>query len=175
MTVPRSSAPCGPAPSRPLARPFSSPPQRSGRELAESQEWPLRSYLELPAVPACVPVARAHAKRVLREWRMDALADTVELIVSEMTTNAVRASAVIAPQAGEGGSVPPVRLWLTRDWDDVLIEVWDGNHRRPAGQAPEPDAESGRGLLLIEALSARWGCRPQDGQAGKIVWAVCSQ
>jgi len=161
MTVPRSCALYGPAP--------------SGRELAELREWPLRSYLELPALPASVRIARSHAKNVLREWHMEALADTVELIVSEMTTNAVRASAVIAGERGETAQAPQVRLWLTRGWDDVLIEVWDGDRGRPASQDPEPDAESGRGLLLIEALSAHWGCWPQGGQGGKIIWAVCSQ
>jgi anti-sigma regulatory factor (Ser/Thr protein kinase) len=139
------------------------------------REWPLRSYLELPALPASVRIARSHAKNVLREWHMEALADTVELIVSEMTTNAVRASAVGPGQRGETARVPLVRLWLTRNWDDVLIEVWDGDHRRPACQDPEPDAESGRGLQLIEALAAQWGCWPQAGPGGKIIWAVCSQ
>ena len=57
------------------------------------QEWPLRSYLELPALPASVRSARLHARNILHEWHMAALADTVELLVSEIITNAVRASA----------------------------------------------------------------------------------
>jgi hypothetical protein len=38
-----------------------------------------------------------------------------------------------------------------------------------------PDAETGRGLLLIEALSTQWGFYVPDGGDGKIVWALCAQ
>jgi anti-sigma regulatory factor (Ser/Thr protein kinase) len=172
MTAPRSDALYGPACPRPIARPFSGPPRRLGRKLADLQDSPLRSYLELPAVPASVRTARSHATSVLREWHVGAIADTVKLIVSEMTTNAVRASAVAQP--AETAQPPRMRLWLTRDRHDILIQVWDGDQRRPACQDPEPDAESGRGLLLIEALSAQWGCWSRDGQDGKIIWAICS-
>ncbi len=173
MTVPRSGALYGPSCSRQIVRPFSGPPRRLGRKLADLQDSPLRSYLELPAVPASVRTARSHARGVLREWHVEALADTAELIISEMTTNAVRASAAVAGQPDETAQAQ-MRLWLTWDWQDLLIQVWDGDQRRPACQDPEPDAESGRGLLLIEALSAHWGCWSQDGQDGKVIWAICS-
>ena len=58
------------------------------------QEWPLRSHVELRALPASVRSARLHARNILHEWRMGGLADTAELLVSEMITNAVRASAL---------------------------------------------------------------------------------
>jgi hypothetical protein len=167
-----------PAHPRQSARLFAGPPRRPDRELADMQEWPLRSYLELQAVPASVRVARLHAKSVLCEWRMGALADTAELIVSEITTNAVRASAAIAGRRDETGQAPPapqMRLWLTSDRHNVLIQVWDDDPRLPACQDPAPDAEAGRGLLIIEAVSAQWGCCTRDGQGGKIIWAVCAR
>ena len=67
------------------------------------QEWPLRSYLELRAVPASVRTARLHARAMLREWCLAALADTAELLVSEIATNAVlRIGPVSRRQRGTG-------------------------------------------------------------------------
>jgi Histidine kinase-like ATPase domain len=142
------------------------------------QEWPLRSYLELRAVPTSARSARQHARNVLREWQLDDLADTVELLVSEIVTNAVRASAQMARQQQESGQpphVPWLRFWLISDRHNVLIQVWDDDHRHPVTRHAGHDAEAGRGLLLIEALSARWGCFAPDDQEGKIVWAVCAR
>jgi len=156
------------------ARPFT-PPQRLDQTLAGMQEWPLRSYLELLAVPASVRAARSHARNSAGEWHLADLADTVELIVSEITTNAVRASASIEHDDARHGEYPRMRLWLTSDGHSVLIQVWDGNHRHPAGQDPPPDAESGRGMLLVESLSTQYGCCQRAGQVGKVIWAVCSQ
>jgi Histidine kinase-like ATPase domain len=154
-----------------------------GRELARMREWPLHSYLELRALPASVRSARLHARNLLHEWRMGDLADTAELLVSEMITNAVRASAQIADQQRETGQAPRaerMRLWLTSDRHSVLIQVWDVDHHHPPVRQDDvgPDAEAGRGLLLIEALSTQWGFYEPDGRDGpdgKIVWAVCAQ
>jgi anti-sigma regulatory factor (Ser/Thr protein kinase) len=159
-----------------MAGPPAEPVLQPGEELVPSQEWPLRSFLELQAVPAAVRCARLHARNILREWGMEALADTVELLVSEIITNAVHASATIGHQQYETDQAarePRMRFLLTSDRHNVLIRVWDGDHRRPARQNAALDAESGRGLLLIEALSTQWGCYTSDGQRGKIVWAVC--
>jgi anti-sigma regulatory factor (Ser/Thr protein kinase) len=136
----------------------------SGHELLRMREWPLRSHLELRAQPVSVRSARQHAAATLHEWRMEALADPVELLASKLVTNAVRASAERAAQ---------IRFWLTSDRRSVLVQVWDGGHRHPVRQQSPPDAEAGRGLLIVEALSAQWGCYAPDRQGGKIVWAVC--
>lgn len=133
--------------------------------------WPLRTYLELAALPTAVPCARLHARNVLYEWHLGPLADTVELLVSEILTNAIRASATAA-QPGPG--VPTTKVWLTSDGQRVLIEVWDSGRHRPAPHDPDLTAESGRGLLLVQALSTEWGCYTQPGHDGKIVWAVCA-
>jgi anti-sigma regulatory factor (Ser/Thr protein kinase) len=107
---------------------------------------------------------------------MTPLADTVELLVSEIVTNAVRASTEHArhqqdPRQALG--VPTVRLWLTSNGRHVLIQVWDPNDRAPAPETAGLAAESGRGLLLVHTLSTQWGYFAPDGQDGKIVWAMC--
>jgi anti-sigma regulatory factor (Ser/Thr protein kinase) len=128
---------------------------------ASAQAWPLRSDLELAALPTAVPCARLHAKNILNEWRIAALADTAELLVSEILTNAVRASASLAGQhtrMGLAAGVPVVRLWLSSDRHRVLIQVRDGDPHHPASQHTGLDAETGRGLLLVDTLSDQWGC-----------------
>jgi hypothetical protein len=105
------------------------------------------------------------------------------LLASEIITNAVRASANTGnrppgagpSQTGPSQRAPWIRFWLTSDRRSVLIQVWDGDRHHPVPQNAGPDAEAGRGLLLVETLSTEWGCYVPDAQDGKIVWAVCAQ
>lgn len=53
-----------------------------------------------------------------------------------------------------------------------MVQVWDGNHQAPVVQGTAPDAESGRGLLLVESLSAGWGSYTPEKSSGKVVWAA---
>src|SRR5256885_13072487 len=93
----------------------------TGEGLATSAAYALdpertpHTYLELGALPTAVPCARLHVKHVLREWQMVQLADPVELIVAELVTNAMQASAgLTGSQVARRWSprLPPVRLWL---------------------------------------------------------------
>ena len=74
--------------------------------------WPLRSYLELGALPTAVPCARLHARQLVWEWGLNGLAASTELLVSELVINAVKAtagnddqSAICLRLSGAGG--PP--------------------------------------------------------------------
>ena len=145
------------------------------RKRDPADDWPLRSHLQLGALPGAVPCARLHAKLVLWEWGLDRLVETSELLVSEIVTNAVRASA--GPADGQGvqqrvSGLPSVWLWLATDRRNVLIQVWDSNDETPTWQDTGPEAESGRGLLLVERLSAHWGTYTPEGWSGKVVWAI---
>jgi len=133
--------------------------------------WPLRSYLELAALNTAPGCARAHLRAVLWEWGADAgLADTCELIVSEMATNAVTSTR-------EHGCADPVRLWMLGDGGSVLLLVWDATTPAPVPRVATPDAEHGRGLTLVDALSRQWGFyHPAGGlggePGGKVVWSL---
>jgi len=133
------------------------------------QSRPLNSYLELGALPGAVPCARLHAKHVAWEWGLHGLAETIELLVSELTTNAVQAVAD-QPQP------PFIRLWLASDRVRVRVEVWDANPWPPTSKAltddgvPACDEEGGRGLFLVATLSHRWGWYPVTQWGGKVVW-----
>ncbi|MFD7440569.1 ATP-binding protein [Streptomyces sp. NPDC059909] len=111
-----------------------------------------------------VPAAREFAAQALADWGVTARADDVLLCVSELATNALV------------HGVPPGRGFrLHLSLDGVLrVEVHDsgdGEVRVPALEpvcAPDADAESGRGLLLVGALADKWGVGERS--PGKIVW-----
>lgn len=61
----------------------------------------------------------------------------------------------------------------TQFWpvEEVLIQVWDADRRTPVCQQPDPDAELGRGLFLVEALGEDWGTYRPAGYPGRVVWS----
>jgi anti-sigma regulatory factor (Ser/Thr protein kinase) len=126
--------------------------------------WPLQDFLELGALATAVPCARLHARHVLWEWRLTSLSESVELLVTELVTNAVKASRAVI-QASH------VRLWLVSDLTQVLILVWDASPQSPVRIDASGETENGRGLILVEAISEQWGWYG-DGGDGKFVWAI---
>ena len=138
--------------------------------IALSAAWPLRSYLELGALPSAVPCARLRTRALLREWDLGQLADVTELLVAELMTNAVTTTMKHSLDS-------PVRWRLSSNHARVLIEVWDGDATPPLAPSPEPPpptAESGRGLLLVDTLSTRWNWYSLRTVPGKVVWAEVS-
>jgi anti-sigma regulatory factor (Ser/Thr protein kinase) len=99
---------------------------------------------------------------------MSDVRDCVELVVSELITNAVTASIALA----YGPS--PVRFWLLSDRKQVLVLVWDASPNPPTRMKPDERTEGGRGLMLVEAVSKQWDWYiVPDGIEGKVVWALC--
>jgi hypothetical protein len=137
--------------------------------------WRMRSNLDLAPMPSAVPCARAHARLVLAEWGPARLSNEVELVVSELVTNSVRAAAGLVDSWFVGRWIPgtpPVRLWLASDCRQVLVRVWDGNHELPFRREADPEGDGGRGLLLVESLSIQWGVYRPLSCTGKVVWAI---
>ena len=137
-----------------------------------SDTWPLSSTLPLGALPGATPCARLHARAVLHEWGLAGLAEAAELIVSELVTNAVRAST--APDGHpryDATGMPVVVLRLASDGIKLLVEVRDVIPGAPAAAHPGPDDESGRGLMLVAAQCDRWSGESVSGWPGKVVWA----
>ena len=121
------------------------------------------SVLELAPLPGAIPCARLHTVAVLHEWGLRALADDAALIVSELMTNAADASAVLPDR-------PPVTLRLLASERSLLIEVWDHSPLDLELREADPDAECGRGLTVVAALSDCWGWE-RTGHRRKVVWA----
>jgi len=138
------------------------------REAAATGRWPLRNSLQLGALPTATPCARLQARHVLREWGISGIADTAELLVSELVTNGVKAAQLLEQK-------PPIWLRLSTDNARLLIEVWDGNMQPPRpgeleNGLPPPEIEGGRGLFLVEMLSSRWNWGLTEEPRGKVVW-----
>jgi anti-sigma regulatory factor (Ser/Thr protein kinase) len=127
--------------------------------------WPRQDFLELGALLSAVPCARLHARQVLWEWGIAHLGDSAGLLVTELVANAVRASREMTP-------VPAVRLWLLSDSAQILILVWDASPQPPVLTGVADEAEHGRGLRLVEAVSEQWGWYPREDGDGKFVWAI---
>ncbi|MFG2948433.1 SpoIIE family protein phosphatase [Streptomyces adustus] len=111
---------------------------------------------ELPNEPAAVPTARRLVSLQLREWGLEHLVTKMELIVSELVTNAVH--------HGDG----PSRIRLIRH-HFLTCEVSDSHTGHPRPRHPLNLDENGRGLYLVAQLSRRWGSR--SAADGKVVWA----
>lgn len=88
---------------------------------------------------------------------VDAVAPDVQTVISELVTNAVRAGA------------RRVSLALDAHHTYVRIATSDDAPGVPAKQHPTPDQNHGRGLLVVDALAARWGVDHEHG--AKTVWA----
>jgi anti-sigma regulatory factor (Ser/Thr protein kinase) len=126
---------------------------------------PPHVVLDLGALPTAPGCARAWTRQVLWEWRKAGISDTAELIVSELTTNAM----LISRQEGR----PFIRLILTLDQDELVIIVRDFCPGTPQPGHAGADDENGRGLYLVQSMSDRFGWSPADnGTLGKVVWAV---
>jgi anti-sigma regulatory factor (Ser/Thr protein kinase) len=116
--------------------------------------------LELAPTLRAPRLARAFVADTLSAWAVDAEdGEAVELVVSELVTNAV----LHAPDS------PTITLKLARARDTVRVMVSDRHPDEPSRTDLDRWSESGRGVGIVEALSHRWGTE-RNGPAGKTVW-----
>jgi anti-sigma regulatory factor (Ser/Thr protein kinase) len=126
----------------------------------------------LAARPNAVGLSRAMVAAAMKRWGLARMTDDAVLIVSELVANAVQATGSVAERLPweHLRDVGMIKVQIARRNSCVLVEVWDNDPTTPPElrNAP-PEAESGRGLMIVDALAARWGHYPSRG--GKIVWA----
>ncbi|MEV5912517.1 SpoIIE family protein phosphatase [Streptomyces chartreusis] len=106
--------------------------------------------------PAAVAGMRDAVSDKLEAWGLAELGFTMELILSELITNAIRYGA------------EPIHVRLIRD-RALTCEVSDGSSTSPHLRYAATTDEGGRGLFLVSQMAERWGTRytPQ----GKVIWA----
>ncbi|MEU1282470.1 ATP-binding protein [Streptomyces sp. NPDC005805] len=108
-----------------------------------------------------------HLRRILRtylvSWGIPDVCDAAELALTELIANVVR-------------HVPGRRCQTLVTFQDggVRVEVSDGSPVVPSPGRGDVTAEDGRGLLLVDAVTDRWGVLPHRfGPPGKTVWFEC--
>jgi len=119
--------------------------------------------------------ARKYTRSFLDSCRgmTESTAQTAELLVSELVTNAVRFSGdpARALSYSERANASLISLSLRHFPEVLLIEVYDTDSNPPILCDTGTDAENGRGLILIDALAKEWSYFfPPDG--GKVVYCV---
>ncbi|MEU9395601.1 ATP-binding protein [Streptomyces sp. NPDC048324] len=127
----------------------------------EESPTPIRNFsVQLSPTPRGARLARLLATEQLRAWELPS--HPAEHIVAELAANAVT-----------HGRVPgrDFRLTLYVVADTLRIEVTDTRgDRMPCAELPDGDGESGRGLVLVDALADTWGVAPGLSPR-KTVWA----
>ncbi|MCX4588326.1 SpoIIE family protein phosphatase [Streptomyces sp. NBC_01549] len=111
---------------------------------------------DVPLDPAAVAGMRDTVSRKLDEWGLSELGFSMELILSELVTNAIRYGS------------EPIHVRLIRD-RTLICEVSDSSSTSPHLRYAATMDEGGRGLFLVSQMAERWGTRytPQ----GKVIWA----
>jgi anti-sigma regulatory factor (Ser/Thr protein kinase) len=152
--------------SRPGGHEPSSPGLLLPGALVPAARWVCRRIVSCPVDTGLASkAAREFTAQVLHGWGLLALAEDAAVIVSELVTNAVR-------HGGRSAAVPdPVELILWRQSGQVVCAVTDPGADPPVLTQPDPFAEAGRGLHVVEALSATWGWTRLSGRR-KAVWAA---
>ncbi|MFE6098419.1 ATP-binding protein [Streptomyces laurentii] len=127
----------------------------------ERGEPGFRCVLPFEAVPGEVRMLRKVVRSALGQWGATCAIGEAELVVTELATNVIK-------HVGEGA---PATLVLEAGGDRLRVELHDLSSALPAVEAEWPeacDAECGRGLHLLAAMSAEWGVVPTGH--GKAVW-----
>lgn len=134
------------------------PDVRPGKDdrVTASSPQPALGRLSVPSVPASVASIRRFAAEACAGQGLGEIGEVVRLLVSEVATNAL--------VHGSGEVV--VRVLPTTV--GLRVEVADESPVLPRRRTAGLDAEGGRGLGLVDALSVAWGSRREG--AGKVVW-----
>ncbi|MYW68411.1 ATP-binding protein [Streptomyces sp. SID8379] len=129
------------------------PPTQLPRDI----EW------RLPRHARSVGRARHLFREQAASWALpQEVAETAELLLSELMTNAYRHAKTPA------GREIWARAILTRD--RLRVQVTDASDVLPAPRTASSEEESGRGLALVEMLAGEWGAEPRQEGVGKVVW-----
>jgi len=154
-----------PAPAPVVTGQRTAPGPRAGPAL------PATTSLTLDAAVTAPGCARAAVRDALAQWGLRHLTDPAEAITSELVANAVAASGEVAPG---GAASAHIALSITVQPGELHIRVWDCDPIPPPRDYESGTwDETGRGLMIVTALSRRWDwCPAADG--GKWVWAALS-
>ena len=136
------------------------PPRPAERHERHERHVRRGCRVRLATGPAAPAEARRRVRDAIRSWRVPVDLDAALLLTSELVTNAVR------HEAGQGAQAVVLAIACSRG--RLRVDVHDTSRSLPAVAEVPADAETGRGLLLVETLSDEWGCYRTP--AGKAVY-----
>ena len=113
----------------------------------------LQCRIALTVAPESTRKAREFTAATLRRWGLSGLASDALVVASELVANAVRHGS----GTGGGGAASAISLTWQYHADRLICVVTDRSHNPPVLLAPGPDAECGRGLQVVQALTVGWG------------------
>jgi anti-sigma regulatory factor (Ser/Thr protein kinase)/anti-anti-sigma regulatory factor len=123
----------------------------------------LRDELRLEPTPAAVAAVRRFVHGLLDRWRFGfpdpELIDRAVLLADELVTNAIVHART------------EFRLRVALSGDQLRLAVRDDNPHQPRLEVPGPEAETGRGLRLVEQIAKAWGVH-HHAEGGKTVWCT---
>jgi anti-sigma regulatory factor (Ser/Thr protein kinase) len=122
----------------------------------------LRCVMPFEAAPAELSLLRQRIRCTLGHWGVSAVTEEAELAVTELATNVIK-------HVGEGTAAT---LVLEPRQDRLRVELHDKSHTVPTRSYGGCDAECGRGLHLLSAMSLEWGTLLTA--TGKAVWCEIS-
>jgi anti-sigma regulatory factor (Ser/Thr protein kinase) len=131
--------------------------------VAATETTPLIAFA-LPSTPYSVQMARFYVRAALSYHDLGGYTEDAEMVASELVTNAVTHA---------GGRSVGLEMTCMQGGSTLAIVVTDSCPLPPVKRDSVEGAEHGRGLHLVQALSARWGWRPQD--PGKAVFAILTR
>lgn len=132
--------------------------------LAATEETTSLIAFTLPSTPYSVQMARFYIRAALTYHDLDDYAEDAEAVTSELVTNAIEHA---------GATKFGLEVMRLAGPGAVAVIVTDPSPHLPVKRDPAADTEHGRGLAIVEALSASWGWRPED--PGKAVYAILAR
>jgi hypothetical protein len=143
---------------------------------------PHRDRLDLDASDEAPKSARKRLMDNLEKWSLRQFEGSALLVLSEIITNAVNAANEVAgtraAAVGTGtwpAPRPAITVWLHAGPAVVAMLAWDPSTAALTPQSPGATDESGRGLLIVQALSADWGFYYPAEAGGKVAWATVNR
>ena len=130
---------------------------------AATENTPLIA-LTLPSSPYSARMARFYVRAALAYHDLGDYTDDAQTVTSELVTNAITHAGT--PSFG-------LEITLLKVPASVAVIVTDASPQPPVKRCPGGDAEHGRGLIIVETVSAAWGWQPRN--PGKAVYAILTR
>jgi anti-sigma regulatory factor (Ser/Thr protein kinase) len=119
----------------------------------------------VPSSPESARTARLQVRAVLGSHGLGEYADDAEIVTSELVTNAI--------QHVRGTETIGVVVARVSNPSAITVIVSDSSAEAPIRRETTADSRRGRGLQIVESVSAQWGWHPEDG--GKVTYAVLTR